>query len=127
MKLITCVALVVATGLLQGAAISAQASGSFRPIHGGKQIATGFVPSHHLNVGPRHREARPAFRFAGYGYVPVYRHGPVVVINNRVVIDLPRPRGVQAVTDLPVVMGIMRQPVADPVLYQVRPSRRLAE
>ncbi len=119
MKSILCVALGLATGLLHGAAMSAHAAGGLRPVHGGHTISTGFHTPHHRYVGTHHREARPAFRFAGYGYAPPYRHGPVIVITNRVVIDVPRPRAVQNVAQLPVVMGIRRPPVSDPVIHRV--------
>jgi hypothetical protein len=116
---IKCVAMALATGLLLGAPMSAHAAGSFRPVHGGQKVASGFHAPHHRMVGTRHHEARPAFRFAGYGYAPPYRLAPAIVINNRVVINVPRPGAVQNVADLPVVMGIRRPPVADPVIHRV--------
>ena len=119
MKLTTCVALVLATVLLHGAAMPVAAAGSMRPVQTGQGVSGGSKPHHHRHVGNRHGHIRPAFRFAGFGYAPSYRYDPAIVINNRVVINVTRPGAVQTMADLPVVMGIRRQPAADPVIHQV--------
>ncbi len=119
MKQIICVAMTFAAGLFHQAGVSAQASGSFRPVHAAHGSPSGLHAPHVRSAGIGHGHARPAFRFAGFGHVPSYRYGPTIVIDNRVVINAPRARTIPTVAELPVVMGIRRQPVADPVIHQV--------
>ena len=134
MKRIICVALTLAAGMIQGAGISAQASGSIRPAHaavGGHGAGAGFHPLVHRHAairhaGIRHAGVHPPFRFAGFGYAPAYRSAPVIVIDNRVILNVPRPRLIPTVAELPVVMGIRRQPAADPVIHQVGRSFTVA-
>lgn len=105
-----------------GAATPATAGGNGRAMHsayGKPPIAGGLHVGQRRRHGFGHRGMRPAFKFAGYGHAALHRHNQIIVINNRVVVETPKVSAAPSVADLPVVVGIRRPPVSDPVIHQL--------